>query len=322
VKQRRAIYRDGFFKVSRRLLDSSLWCEESDVVKVFLVLMALSQDPGSPRNGIVYIARRQLAARCFLTEDRVGECIAVLCREDPQSRTLTDGGRRVEVLQNGFRVVNYPLYHDREIDDALSKARSDAGRIGGSRKSKKSKEETGNVEAQDVEQLTSKQNGSKQQAKRPYGEETETETRGRTDSRPAAQAVPRAWNQRACDLVINRYHGTAPGGRIGKALRPLVVKHGEGPVLEAFGRYVDETESEFWSPEHFATTYARWSDARPPARASPQLGGVDARNTEALRQFMAKRQDDGEDQGEGETLRRGPGADREGLPPGGRRTDP
>lgn len=204
---RRAIYRDGYFKVSRRLLDSSLWCEDADVVKVFLVLVALSQDPGGPRNGVVYIARRQLAARCFLDESRLSECVGILSREDTESRTQMDGGRRVEILPNGFRVLNYPLYHDREADEKLSAERSRAGRVGG-RKS-------GQVRASQSDKT--KQKGSKAEAKRSYGDGEETDREKRTDYRPSAgdseSPKPPAWNSEA---IQDHMDGT--GGVVNKAL--------------------------------------------------------------------------------------------------------
>ena len=35
MRRGQGIYKDGFFKVSRRLLESSLWCQDGDVIKVF-----------------------------------------------------------------------------------------------------------------------------------------------------------------------------------------------------------------------------------------------------------------------------------------------
>jgi hypothetical protein len=128
------IYRDGYFKVSRRLLDSSLWSDaSSDVTKVFVTLLSLSQDPAGPRDGTVFIARRQLAAKCFLEDETLDRCLDVLSSPDPHSRTPAEAGRRIEALPNGYRILNYKLYHDRNKDEATSRARKNAGRIGGLR---------------------------------------------------------------------------------------------------------------------------------------------------------------------------------------------
>lgn len=170
---RKTIYREGFFKVSRRLLESSLWCEKNpDALRVFLTLVALSQDPASPRNGTVFIARRQLAAKCFLSTERLDAAVFVLENDDIESRTQARGGRRVESLPNGFRVLNYSLYHDREADRTLSLARSAAGAVGGKR--------SGEVRA--AQAISSKQTPSKPEASREQNEATrlildKTETR-------------------------------------------------------------------------------------------------------------------------------------------------
>lgn len=208
---KRAIYRDGFFKVSRRLLDSSLWCEDADVVKVFLTLIALSQDPHGPRNGTVFIARKQLAGRCFVTEERLADCIAILAKEDPQSRTTSSDGRRLEILPNGFRVLNYSLYHDRDADEELSRSRARAGRVGGTRSG----------EVRSVQQDDSKQNRSKPEAKRSYREEIETETE-RENVIPAAP-------------VQTAFHGEKPGNGKPRSKRETWLTPYEQAWKERFG---------------------------------------------------------------------------------------
>lgn len=75
---------------------------------------------------------------------------------------------------------------------------------------------------------------------------------------PPKEAVPVRWNDLACGLFIRRYGGTAPGGRITKALRPLVTKHGEEVVLRAWESYLEETEAEYVSSERFSATFGRW----------------------------------------------------------------
>ncbi len=187
------IYREGFFKVSRRLLESSLWCEDGDTIKVFLQLVAMSQDPGGPRNGLVFVARKQLAAKVFLNEERLEECLVVLSGTDEESRTQDHDGRRIEVLPNGFRVLNYGLYHDEAKDILLAKCRSDAGRLGGlvSGKSRSVKEKV----------------PSKTEANAKQNEATETETYTETERKTETRQTLQQ-QQRICEADASRGGGS------------------------------------------------------------------------------------------------------------------
>ena len=131
MTKRRPVYSDGYFKVSRRLLSSSLWAENSDVLRVFLVLLELAQDPRGPQDGTVVIARPILAGKALLTHDKLDECLAVLLSPDGSSRSPEFEGRRIEELPNGFRILNHSRYHDEARDRLLRRARERAGRHGG-----------------------------------------------------------------------------------------------------------------------------------------------------------------------------------------------
>lgn len=63
-----------------------------------------------------------------------------------------------------------------------------------------------------------------------------------------------------------RYGGEPPYGRLGKSLRPLVLKHGEATVLERFTRYLNATDAAYVSVEKFAATWGAWD----PIRAVPK----------------------------------------------------
>jgi len=68
-----------------------------------------------------------------------------------------------------------------------------------------------------------------------------------------------AWSRDACDDWISRFGGTAPGGQIGKAMKPLVDRHGWLAVRAAWQSYLGQTEAEYASPTRFASTFGRWS---------------------------------------------------------------
>jgi hypothetical protein len=67
------------------------------------------------------------------------------------------------------------------------------------------------------------------------------------------------WSHEACDDWNTRFgEGTAPGGRIGKALKPLVTKHTWETVRPAWRRYLTEKDADFITPQDFASKFNIW----------------------------------------------------------------
>ena len=86
-----------------------------------------------------------------------------------------------------------------------------------------------------------------------------------TDSPLVAVVAPdpnAAWTRAACDAWIARFGGTAPGARIGRALKPLVGRHGWAGVQPAWESYLGQTEAQYASAERFAATFGTWSGTR------------------------------------------------------------
>jgi hypothetical protein len=95
---------------------------------------------------------------------------------------------------------------------------------------------------------------------------------------------PPAWTREASDAWVARFNGTAPGGRIGKALKPLVEAHGWAVVREAWCSYLAQVEAEYASPQRFASTFGRWSGSAPPAK--PKAAAVLDNNRAVLDRFV------------------------------------
>jgi uncharacterized protein YdaU (DUF1376 family) len=93
--------------------------------------------------------------------------------------------------------------------------------------------------------------------KPPSPSPSPSKTKTETDS-PAA---PGGWVSQAGEDWIERFGGTAPFGAIGKALKPLVEKHGWERVRAAWRFFLAQLEAKFaggGSPGKFANTYADW----------------------------------------------------------------
>jgi uncharacterized protein YdaU (DUF1376 family) len=74
---------------------------------------------------------------------------------------------------------------------------------------------------------------------------------------------------------IERFGGTAPAGRIGKAVKPLVKQYGDVPVQEAWKAYLEAVEPDYAAPETFASKYGVWSGSvRPSANLDNELTDV------------------------------------------------
>lgn len=114
----------GWFKVSKRLLDSSRWFREDPrTLKLLLFLIAQAQEPLNEEPGTVRIGDTGLAARTGLEVDYVRAAIDRLCEHDPESRSLgEDGeGRTLERVPGGVRLINFDLYHPGMVESALVK---------------------------------------------------------------------------------------------------------------------------------------------------------------------------------------------------------
>ncbi len=123
---------EGWFKVSRRLLDSSRWFrEEPPTIKLLLFLIAAAQDPMNENPGTVLIGDTGLAARTGLAVDYVRNAIDRLCAPDSESRTPAADGQTLERVPGGVKLVNFDLYHPGMVEGAMTRK---AARIERSRK--------------------------------------------------------------------------------------------------------------------------------------------------------------------------------------------
>ena len=120
------IYEDGWFKVSRRLFDSSRWYkEDAQTLKLLLFLIGEAQNPMNPAPGTVKIADLGLAGRTGLDVAWVTQAIDRLCEEDKDSRSAPETGgdrRTLERIPGGVRLLNFDLYQPGLVDNAMVRA--------------------------------------------------------------------------------------------------------------------------------------------------------------------------------------------------------
>lgn len=120
----RQMSEEGWFKVSRRLLDSSRWYrEEPQTIKLLVFLVAQAQDPLNEEPGTVRIGDTGLANRTGLTVEYVRKAIDRLASPDPESRSVGNDpeGRTLERVPGGVRLINFDLYHPGMVENAMYK---------------------------------------------------------------------------------------------------------------------------------------------------------------------------------------------------------
>lgn len=127
------------------------------------------------------------------------------------------------------------------------------------------------------------------------GVETRTRTRRHppralVDVAKTARVVP--WSAQACEDWSAAFGGTAPGGRIGKALKPLVDRDGWETVRRAWRAYLLEARSEgpkYATPQTFAEReYGR-------LKHGPSRPAMRGKNQQVVEDFLARKRQEGAD---------------------------
>jgi hypothetical protein len=94
-----------FVKLDTGILQSSIWCEDSDTRVVWITMLAMSDSTGSVKArapGIASMAQISLV--------KTVRALNKLAQPDKYSRTTNEDGRRIRETEDGFEIVNYEKY--------------------------------------------------------------------------------------------------------------------------------------------------------------------------------------------------------------------
>ena len=89
------------------ILDSSVWCESAETRLVWITLLAMAD-----RNGYVGAAVPGVAARARVSVEAAERALATFLAPDPHSRSKEHGGRRIEVVERGWKLLNYGKFRE------------------------------------------------------------------------------------------------------------------------------------------------------------------------------------------------------------------
>jgi len=95
----------GFTKLDSGLLRSSIMAASLETFKVWITLLAACDE-----NGIAEVSPIFLESICRIPIEKVEESLVILESPDKHSRSENDDGRRIERVDGGFRILNYPKY--------------------------------------------------------------------------------------------------------------------------------------------------------------------------------------------------------------------
>jgi len=119
----------------------------------------------------------------------------------------------------------------------------------------------------------------------PSPSPSKTQRPRKRSSGTAVAALGHNWSKDACDDWIERFGGTAPGGRIGKALKPLIAKYGWELIRPVWQKYLREEKPEFANPQDFASKLGRWLQKRVPKTKGEHFV---EKTREVLKQFLER----------------------------------
>jgi hypothetical protein len=109
----------GFTKLFDSLVYSTIWREDKHTKIVWITMLAIANQHGEVLVSVPGLAD---AARVSLEECR--DALAILKAPDPDSRTTTNEGRRIEHIDGGFLILNYQKYRAiRSEDDRRTQVR-------------------------------------------------------------------------------------------------------------------------------------------------------------------------------------------------------
>ena len=105
----------GYTKLFSDIVESSIWNEPPDTCKVWITLLALSDQDGYVRGSVGW-----LAGKARVSKEKCAAAISLFQRPDEESRTPDHEGRRIEALDDGWLILNYIVFRDRLSQNPLN----------------------------------------------------------------------------------------------------------------------------------------------------------------------------------------------------------
>lgn len=102
----------AYTKLFSSIITSTIWTEDDQTRIVWITMLAMAD-----RNGEVQGSIPGLARIAGVPVDACRKAIDTFLAPDPDSRTKDDEGRRIEVIEGGWLLLNHAKYRDMATDE-------------------------------------------------------------------------------------------------------------------------------------------------------------------------------------------------------------
>lgn len=97
----------GYTKLFQKILDSTIWMEDDKTRIVWIAMLAMAN-----QDGIVEAPLPGLAHRARVDVESCRVAIAKFLSPEDDSNTKEFGGRRIEVVDGGWKLLNHKKYRE------------------------------------------------------------------------------------------------------------------------------------------------------------------------------------------------------------------
>lgn len=105
---------ETYTKLFSTIVRSSVWLEDDQTLRVWVTMLALAD-----RDGYVGASVGGLAHQARVPEEKTRAALAKFLAPDPDSRSQEHEGRRIEVADRGWLILNHERFRDMRDEEAV-----------------------------------------------------------------------------------------------------------------------------------------------------------------------------------------------------------
>lgn len=109
----------GYSKLFSSIVTSSIWCLDNATLRVWIAMLAMCD-----ADGFVAGAVPGFASLARVTIPEMRSAVDQLAAPDEDSRSKTREGRRIDIVEGGWQIINYSDYRNRGQSKDGSRAMS------------------------------------------------------------------------------------------------------------------------------------------------------------------------------------------------------